>query len=308
MNPTPVPLLPGAHVLRMRSPVSLPTADHWLQVLTGSKLNWWHTIVWLVFVVQDTSYITNPLHHILVPRAGQKVVICLFGDQSNQISIYGAACSFGHHQPDFLTVNIRYNISSHLINLTLFEEHWHDVDLSIFSANMNHCIHICPSMRLWKAKTTIKEFYWQLWFSDDKELQDLDVRSTFTNPKVTISVNDVQAFCVVVGNQQEKFKTVHTDEVTASMDYTIITGWQAIMKIIFPFTIDKGLLKLVHLSQWLQITLGSRSLKAGDICCAEAWVVTVLNGDSKQFKAYLDNIADSKAKPQQGFLDWLGRG
>jgi len=39
---------------------------------------------------------------------------------------------------------------------------------------------------------------------------------------------------VVVSNQQEKLKTVHTDEVKVPMDYTIVTGWQAIMKAIHP--------------------------------------------------------------------------
>jgi fatty acid synthase subunit alpha, fungi type len=50
----------------------------------------------------------------------------------------------------------------------------------------------------------IKEFYWRLWFSDEQEPRDLDVRDTFTGPEVTISANDVKVFCAVVGNQQEK--------------------------------------------------------------------------------------------------------
>jgi len=89
VKPAPVPLLPGAHVLRtgnevkLTPPVSLPAADHWLQVLAGSELNWWHAIVRSEFVVQGTSYIANPLRRVLVPRAGQKIVICLLGDQSN---------------------------------------------------------------------------------------------------------------------------------------------------------------------------------------------------------------------------------
>jgi fatty acid synthase subunit beta len=78
------------------------------------------------FVVQGTSYITNPLRRVLVPRAGQKIVICLLGDQPNQFSICSAARSFGQRQPDFLAVDIRYDTSSRLINLTLFEERQHD--------------------------------------------------------------------------------------------------------------------------------------------------------------------------------------
>jgi enoyl reductase-like protein len=83
----------------------------------------------------------------------------------------------------------------------------------------------------------IKEFYWRLWFGDDEEPQDLDVRDTFTGPEVTISASDVEAFCAVVGNQQEKFKTARTDEVKGPMDYAIVTGWRAIVKAIFLFAI-----------------------------------------------------------------------
>jgi hypothetical protein len=51
VKPAPVPSLPGAHVLRtgdevkLTLPVSFPSAEHWLQVLAGSELNWWHAIV-----------------------------------------------------------------------------------------------------------------------------------------------------------------------------------------------------------------------------------------------------------------------
>ena len=61
--------------------------------------------------------IANPLHCVLVPCAGQKIVIRLLGDRPNQFSFIH---SFGQCQPDFLTVDIRYAIlpspSPHLHN------------------------------------------------------------------------------------------------------------------------------------------------------------------------------------------------
>jgi fatty acid synthase subunit alpha, fungi type len=90
VEPAPVPSLPGAHVLRtgnevkLTPPASLPAAKHWLQVLARSELNSWHAIVRSEFVIQGTSYIANPFCRVLVPRAGQKIVIRLLGDQPNQ--------------------------------------------------------------------------------------------------------------------------------------------------------------------------------------------------------------------------------
>ena len=160
VKPAPVPSLPSAHVLRtgdevkLTPPVSLPSAEHWLQVLAGSELNWWHAIVRSEFVVQGTSYIANPLRRVLVPRAGQRIVIRLLGDQPNRFSIYGAARSFGEHQQIFsqptsaMMFPPALSISHYLRSASMMRY------LSTFSSNMSHCIHMRPSMRLWKAATS----------------------------------------------------------------------------------------------------------------------------------------------------------
>lgn len=52
------------------------------------------------------------------------------------------------------------------------------------------------------------------------------------------------------------------------------------MKAIFPTTIDGDLLKLVHLSNGFRLVNGVRTLKAGDVCQAEARIVSVVNSDA----------------------------
>ena len=52
------------------------------------------------------------------------------------------------------------------------------------------------------------------------------------------------------------------------------------MKAIFPASIDGDLLKLVHLSNGFRLVSGARPLKAGDICKAEARIVSVINTDA----------------------------
>ena len=116
-----------------------------------------------------TSYIANPPHRVLVPRAGQKIVICLLGDQPNQFSICGATHSSGQ-QPDFLAVDIRYDVSTRLINLTLFEECQHDavplcLQLKYEPLHSHAPIHEAVEGH----NKRIKEFYWQLWYANDKE-------------------------------------------------------------------------------------------------------------------------------------------
>ena len=55
---------------------------------------------------------------------------------------------------------------------------------------------------------------------------------------------------------------------------------QAIMKAIFPATIDGDLLKLVHLSNGFHLVKDAVPLKAGDVCKAEARIVSVTNTDA----------------------------
>jgi len=52
------------------------------------------------------------------------------------------------------------------------------------------------------------------------------------------------------------------------------------MRAIFPESIDGDLLKLVHLSNGFRALPSARPLKAGDVCRAEARIVSVINSDS----------------------------
>jgi fatty acid synthase subunit alpha len=189
--------------------------------------------------------------------------------------------SFDGNKPDFLAVDIKQDVSSPLINLTLFEECQRSVVPLYLQFKYEPSQPYAPIHEIAEGRNKrIKEFYWRLWFGDDEGLPELNVRDTFVGPDVTISASDVEAFCAVVGNQQENFKTVRTDGVKAPMGFAIVTGWQAIMKATFPSSIDGDLLKLVHLSNVFKVIPGSRPLKAGDVCRAEARVVAIVNSDS----------------------------
>lgn len=286
-KPASISPLSGVDVTRGDDEVKLcvsaavPPTEDWLRFLAGSELNWWHASVTSAFVVQGTSYITNPLRRVLAPRPGQTLTVRMLDGLPNHISVHGAAHSFGEHRPDFLAVDIKYDPSSRLINLTLFEERRGSAIPLHLQFKYEPSQAYAPIHEVAEGRNKrIKEFYWQLWFGNDEKLPELGVRDTFTGPEVTISASDVEAFCAVVGNQQEKFMTTRTDEVKAPMDFAIVTGWQAIMKAIFPTTIDGDLLKLVHLSNGFKVVPGAKPLKAGDVCRAEAKVVAVVNGDS----------------------------
>jgi fatty acid synthase subunit beta len=73
----------------------------------------------------------------------------------------------------------------------------------------------------------IKQFYWKLWYGDNEALPEIDIREKFVGPEVTISADDIERFCAVVGNRDESFQTVRNGQVQAPqapMDFAIVTG------------------------------------------------------------------------------------
>ena len=64
------------------------------------------------------------------------------------------------------------------------------------------------------------------------------------------------------------------------MDFAIVIGWKAIIKAIFPKSVDGDLLKLVHLSNGYKMITGAAPLKKGDVVSTKAEIKAVLNQPS----------------------------
>ncbi|KAI0685962.1 fatty acid synthase [Cytidiella melzeri] len=260
---------------------SIPDTSLWLETLAGPHLHWLRALLTTSITVQGSAYIDNPFRRLFAPRKGQRAVISLENGLPVSISLFGSARSHGLHKKDFKAVEVKYNASSRAINVTIFEDR-RDVSVPLYllfeyKPSMPFApIHEAASDR----NKRIKEFYWRLWFGDNEVLPEIDVRETFVGPEVTIAASEIETFCNVVGNQAESFKAVRTAEVQAPMDFAIVTGWQAIMKAIFPSSIDGDLLKLVHLSNGFRLVDGAAPLKAGDVCQSEARIVSVTNTDA----------------------------
>lgn len=270
---------------------SLPDTALWLETLAGPRLDWVRALLISSVIVQGTSYIDNPLRRLFAPRANQRVVIELANGLPTSISLFGAARSYGEHDANFKVVEAKFDSSKSLINLTLFEERREaSVPLSLYfeyKPSMGYApIHEVSGDR----NKRIKDFYWRLWFGDNESLPELSTREKFTSPEVTIQSDEVEDFCAIVGNQGELFKSTRTETVQAPMDFAIVTGWQAIMKSVFPASIDGDLLKLVHLSNGFRLLPGATPLKAGDVCKSEGRIVSVVNTDAGKSVRVKGNI------------------
>ncbi|KAJ3886618.1 hypothetical protein GG344DRAFT_81530 [Lentinula edodes] len=276
--------------------ISLPTNASWLACLAGSQLNWFGALIGSTSVVQGSSYISNPIRRLFYPRPHEKVVVSLSNGQPTSIVAYGGARSYGLHDPNFKATEIIFNCSTNLIDATIFEERNKvavplTLQFEYKSAMGSAPIHEVVTGR----NMRIKAFYWKLWYGDDQSLPELDIHDTFTGPDVTLKAEDIKKFCSVVGNNDKSFKSVRTTTISAPMDFAIVAGWQAIIKSIFPASIDGDLLKLVHLSNSFRMMKGARPFQAGDICRSEAKIVSVVNsGPGKVVKVKGHVYRDAK--------------
>lgn len=80
---------------------------------------------------------------------------------------------------------------------------------------------------------------------------------------------------------------------------------QAIMKSIFPTAIDGDLLKLVHLSNGFRMVDGAKPLQVGDVCKAEARIISVINaneGKTVKVKGYVYRRGERVIEVVSSFL------
>jgi fatty acid synthase subunit alpha, fungi type len=205
----------------------VPETTSWLETLAGGKLSWLRAFITFPTFVQGNLFIDNPIRRLLAPRAGQKIVIKSAGSVPSSVTVYGAARSYGAHNSTFKAVEVKYDIASKLIDMTIYEDR-QDVSVPLSlqfeykPSNGFAPIHEIATGR----NTRIKEFYWKLWYGDDAVLPGIDIQETFVGPEIAIEADAVEIFCAVVGNQEESFKTVRNDVVKAPMDFAIVTGWK----------------------------------------------------------------------------------
>ncbi|KAJ7745730.1 fatty acid synthase [Mycena metata] len=255
--------------LRVQAQGLLPNKAVWLETLAGPELSWLRALAGSKTIVQGTSYIDNPMRRLLIARRDQKV------------TVYGAARSYGEHKPAFKAVEIKFTAASKLIDVTLFEDR-HDVSVPLalqfeYKPSLGFApIHEIATGRNTRIKEVLLEALVRRRHRSPRDRHPRDL------PRPRGHHRGERGRAVLRGGREpgESFKTVRNDQVNAPMDFAIVTGWQAIMKSIFPSSIDGDLLKLVHLSNGFRMVDGAKPLQVGDVCKAEANIVSVINTDA----------------------------
>ncbi|KAJ1899342.1 fatty acid synthase alpha subunit Lsd1, partial [Kickxella alabastrina] len=255
-----------------RVKAQLPETDAWLKALAGSELNWLRAFLTSPTVSQDRTYVSNIVQRVLRPRPGQVVKVALREGRPYAVEVIDAS---GLKALDFSidadNTMIRFNMYSSPRGTQCTLEL-----LFRYQAQM-------PSVPIHEVmegrNERIKKFYAQVWFENSKEGEDVigivDPEFEFTHSNEEIRKEDIRQFCLVVGNQSERYVEHKDGVVYAPMDFAGRACWPMTCKTILPQIVDGDVLNLVHMSNGFRMVDGAEPLKAGDIVESKAKIIEV---------------------------------
>lgn len=253
----------------------LPNKQEWLDLLAGTELNWLQAFISTDRIVQGSKHVSNPLHDILTPAKHSKVTI----DKKTK-----KLTAFENIKGDLLPVVEIELVKPNTIQLSLIEHRTADANPVAlpFLYKYNPADGFAPILEIMEDRNErIKEFYWKLWFGSSVPYSnDINVEKAILGDEITISSQTISEFTHAIGNKCDAFVDRPGKATLAPMDFAIVIGWKAIIKAIFPKSVDGDLLKLVHLSNGYKMITGAAPLKKGDVVSTKAEIKAVLNQPS----------------------------
>ncbi|CAI4590099.1 BCE_3a_G0032390.mRNA.1.CDS.1 [Saccharomyces cerevisiae] len=248
--------------------------ESWFKALAGSEINWRHASFLCSFITQDKMFVSNPIRKVFKPSQGMVVEISN-GNTSSKTVVTLSEPVQGELKPTVILKLLKDNI----IQMEMIENRTMDgkpVSLPLLY-NFNPDNGFAPISEVMEDRNQrIKEMYWKLWIDEPFNL-DFDPRDVIKGKDFEITAKEVYDFTHAVGNNCEDFVSRPDRTMLAPMDFAIVVGWRAIIKAIFPNTVDGDLLKLVHLSNGYKMIPGAKPLQVGDVVSTTAVIESVVN-------------------------------
>ena len=257
----------------------LPEVDAWVHLLAGKTYSWRYALFTTEVFIQGQRFQTNPMKRIFAPSKGMLVEIANPKEPSKTVITLKEASSAGKMVQ---TVEVKMTGKNELV-VNMLEERTAEGKVAALPLKFTYHPETgyAPIKEVMDGRNDrIKEFYFRIWFGDEKVPFETPATSTFEGGRATVTSQAIADFVHAVGNTNEAFVERPGKEIFAPMDFAIVVGWKAITKPIFPRAIDGDLLKLVHLSNGFRMLPGAEPLKKGDVLDTTAQINAVINQDS----------------------------
>ena len=264
---------------RLEPRSQLPSVESWMSLLAGDSYSWRYALFTTEVFVQGRKFQTNPMRRIFVPLRGMLVEVLNPNDPSRTAIILQEPSQNGKL---IRTVEVQLVGKNELV-VNLLEHRTANGKVAMLPLKFKYHPETgyAPIKEVMKGRNDrIKEFYYQVWFGDEKCPLDMKAEDLFYGEKTTVTSKAIADFVHAVGNTSEACAERPGKQLVAPMDFAIVVGWKAITKPIFPRAIDGDLLRLVHLSNGFRMLPGEEPLKQGDVVETSAQINAIINQDS----------------------------
>ena len=209
---------------------TLPDADQWLRLLAGKTYSWRHALFTSDVFVQGNKFQDNPMRRIFAPAHGMVVEITNARDPAKTvITVKEKNHSGGCYVK---TVEIRMSEEKEVL-IDLIEER--TVLGKSVSLPLRFRYHpetgTASNREVMEGRNDrIKEFYYRLWFGDEKVPLDAAVTDVFDGGSAQVMGQAIADFVHAAGNNGEALVERPGKTVYAPMDFAIMVGWKAIIR------------------------------------------------------------------------------
>lgn len=283
------------YTLSKSATASLPDNASWLKLLGGNTYSWRHALFTSDVFVQGQKFQSNPIKRIFSPTPG--LVVEIHNPDTPAKTVISVK-ELSHGSKYVQVLEVKLNGAREIVVNMLEERNAKHVPVALpLKFTYRPETGYAPIHEVMEGRNDrIKEFYYRIWFGDEKMPLDASTTDTFEGGRATVTSQAILDFVHAVGNTGEAFVERPGKEVLAPMDFAIVVGWKAITKPIFPKAIDGDLLKLVHLSNGFRMLPGAEPLKKGDVLDTTAQINAVINQDSGKMVEVCGTITrDGKA-------------
>ncbi|KAG3005001.1 Fatty acid synthase subunit alpha [Phytophthora cactorum] len=234
---------------------ALISADEWLAALAASVRDkaWLNALISSTHVVEEKTWVPNPIRQLLVPQIGQKYVVDAPGIRvfDSSIDMSGSVIEITKKDADISVVvnEVRPAVTGLKADVMALEMAF------TYHPELSCSIHAEGSDFIGR----VKAFYARFWVAiDGKEEESCkaacaaSVKDSFTS-NFSITKEDIAGYRAALG--------FHSDEIGAPADFSTVVSWRALIQSVFTKEVKGNLLNLVHLKHSYKL-LSSRKTSA----------------------------------------------
>ncbi|KAL6884407.1 fatty acid synthase subunit beta dehydratase [Trichoderma evansii] len=270
----------------------LPKEQEWFQSLAGRPNTWLFDLIMSRDILHDAKFVANPIRRVLAPVQGIHIEVTQTSDGDiTELALHETELGKNASSDDAAqySVTIRKEKGVIIVKFHIRENAELATLPMVFKFTHHPTTPLHPIHEIIEGQNErLQDFYCQLWLGKDLEgsmchsVLAWSPSGFYQSPippvlgrEQAITIKSIEAFEKSIHPSRQITSPKGHGGSTASIDFAMVVGWEALMKSIFAPAVDGRFLNLFHLSNELVVLNDSISLAEGDIVSSSAQVTSI---------------------------------